>query len=224
MERAYKSRYEHVVAANQTLHSALAESYNDTEPHIRPENVDYVEKRIQSVCAETNAKRLLDLGCGTGFIINIAKKYVEEIDGVDVTEAMLRRVDRTGSARVRVHQADTGSFPVEEGSYDVATAYLFLHHLYDIGPTLRTASRALRIGGKFYVDLEPNFYFWDAVGRLQRDGAYHPIVMREIASLFDNGGTSETPRQIDRETFDMAEYNKAITGGFSEEALSAELL
>src|SRR5688572_26285366 len=153
MEKDYVSQYEGVISANQKLHSVLAEYYNDTEPHFRPENINYVDKKLRGLFADTNARRLLDLGCGTGFIINIAKKYVEEIDGVDVTEAMLRRVDTTGKARIRVHQSDTGSFNVEAGSYDVVTAYSFLHHLYDIAPTVRTAAKALKPGGKFYTDL-----------------------------------------------------------------------
>jgi len=224
MERDYASQYEDVIAANRKVHSVLAEFYNDTEPHFRPENVSYVDKKLRGIFAETNAKRLLDLGCGTGFIINIAKKYVQEIDGVDVTEAMLRRVDRTGNASIRVHQTDTGSFKVEEGSYDVATAYSFLHHLYDIAPTLRTAAKALRVGGKFYVDLEPNFYFWDAIGGLQRNGVYDPILMKEIASLFEKDEEIQEKFKVDKNTFNTAEYNKAITGGFSEEALTTELL
>ena len=95
------SHYKKVISANQTLHTVLASSYNETEPHFRPENVAHVDRQLKKIANATNARRLLDLGCGTGFIINIAKKYVKEIDGVDVTEAMLQRVDRSGDAVIR---------------------------------------------------------------------------------------------------------------------------
>src|SRR5688572_26857358 len=152
-------RYQAVIDANQKVHTALAAVYNTTEPHFRQENVAHVERRLRGIARQTEAKRLLDLGCGTGFVIQIAKKFVPDIDGVDVTEAMIRQVDRSGDARIRLHLCDTGTFQAEPGAYDMVTAYSFLHHLYDIGPTLATAARALRPGGQFYADLEPNWAF-----------------------------------------------------------------
>jgi len=217
------STYEAVVRANQQLHSALASAYNSSEPHFRPENVAHVEKRLQAVFAATNAERMLDLGCGTGFLINIAKNYVKAIDGVDVTKAMTDQVDRSGPAEIRVLLGDTGSFPAEQSAYDVVTAYSFLHHLYDIGPTLRTAARALRPGGKFYADLDPNYYFWQAIKALDPRERYHPIITREIASVTQKDEEIQERFQVDKDVFNNAEYNKNITGGFREETLIESL-
>ena len=217
------STYEAVVRANQQLHSALASAYNSSEPHFRPENVAHVEKRLQAVFAATNAERMLDLGCGTGFLINIAKNYVKVIDGVDVTPAMTDQVDRSGPALIRVHLGDTGSFAVEESAYDVVTAYSFLHHLYDIGPTLRTAARALRPGGKFYADLDPNYYFWQAIKTLDPRERYDPMVTREIASVTQKDEEIQERFHVAKDVFNNAEYNKNITGGFREETLIESL-
>ena len=175
------------------------------------------------IFATTKAERMLDLGCGTGFLINIAKNYVKAIDGVDVTPAMTDQVDRSGPARIRVHLGDTGSFAVEEGAYDVVTAYSFLHHLYEIGPTLRTAARALRPGGKFYADLDPNYYFWQAIKALDPRGLYHPIVTREITSVTQKDEEIQQRFHVAKEVFNNAEYNKNITGGFREETLIESL-
>jgi ubiquinone/menaquinone biosynthesis C-methylase UbiE len=218
------SHYQKVVNANEKLHTVLASSYNETEPHFRAENIAHVDKRLSEICSRTAARRLLDLGCGTGFIINIAKKYVQEIDGVDITEAMLRRVDRSGDAIVRLHLADTGSCFVKEGSYDVVTAYSFLHHLYDIEPTLRNAAKALRRDGEFYADLEPNFYFWKAIKELNSYDPYDPIVKREINAVIEKDADIQAQFRIDRDTFNHAEYGKSILGGFAHEKLAEQLL
>ena len=218
------SDYQSVIRANQELHTVLAGSYDSSEPHFRPENVAHVEGRLKELFAATSAKRMVDLGCGTGFVINIAKKYVAEIDGVDVTEAMISRVDRSGDCKIRLHLADTGSVPLEQGAFDVATAYSFLHHLYDIGPTLRTAAGALRPGGKFYADLEPNYYFWEAVKALDPEGTYDPLLLREILSVTQKDEEIEQRFQVNKQLFNTAEYNKNITGGFREEMLTEELL
>jgi ubiquinone/menaquinone biosynthesis C-methylase UbiE len=218
------SEYQSVIRANQELHTVLAGSYDANEPHFRAENIAHVEGRLQALFSATSAKRMLDLGCGTGFLINIAKKYVAEIDGVDVTEAMISRVDRSGDCKIRLHLYDTGSVALEPGSFDVATAYSFLHHLYDIGPTFRTAARALRPGGKFYADLEPNYYFWEAVKALPPAGSYDPILLREIHSVTEKDEEIEQRFHVSKQVFNSAEYNKNITGGFREETLKEALL
>jgi SAM-dependent methyltransferase len=113
---------------------------------------------------------------------------------------------------------------LEQGAFDVATAYSFLHHLYDIVPTVRTAARALRPGGKFYADLEPNYYFWEAVKALDPAGNYHPLLEREILSVSKKDEEIEQRFHVDKRTFNEAEYNKNITGGFRETELTAQLL
>jgi SAM-dependent methyltransferase len=223
MDTISKSRYQEVIDANQKVHTALAAVYNSSEPQFRPENVAHVESKLQCIFNRTNARRLLDLGCGTGFIINIAKKYVAEIDGVDVTEAMTRQVDRSGNATIRLHLQDAGAFLAEAGAYDVVTAYSFLHHLYDIRPTLATAARALRPGGQFYADLEPNHVFWNAIKGLDRGTPYDAIVERERVSVLERDREIQDKFHIDRDVFNEAEYGKNIAGGFTEEYLGDRL-
>lgn len=222
--KSMNSSYDSVVRANQELHSVLAHAYNATEPHFRAENVAHVEGKLQKIFSETHAQRMLDLGCGTGFLINIGKKYVSQIDGVDVTEAMLAQVDLSGAAEIRLHLTDTGSFAAEQGAYDVVTAYSFLHHLYDLVPTLNTAARALRPGGMFYADLEPNFYFWDAIKAMDPNETYDPIVNREVASVMEKDEEIQRQFHVDKQVFNNAEYNKNITGGFRAETLIELLL
>lgn len=215
--------YQKVIQANIALHSKLAEHYQTCEPHFRPENVAKVEARLTALVDETGATDLLDLGCGTGFMIQIAKRHVKKIVGVDVTDAMLRRVDRSGDAQIELVTHDTGSYPAEPGRFQVVTAYSFLHHLYDVGPTLATAFRALAPGGRFYADLEPNYYFWEQIGHLNRNETFHPLVQREVESVNFKDEEIENKFHVSRETFNQAEYGKDVTGGFREEDLRKAL-
>src|SRR5215471_425942 len=122
-------RYQDVVRANIAVHSRIASVYSTTEPHFRSENISLVESALKRLVAETRATSLLDLGCGTGFMINIAKRHVKRVVGVDVTRAMLDQVDTSGLAQIELHEHDTGSFPVVPRTFDLVTAYSFLHHL-----------------------------------------------------------------------------------------------
>lgn len=212
-----------VIDANIAVHSRLASQYQQCEPHFRPENVAKVERRLAALAAEIHAKNMLDLGCGTGFMINIAKPHVRHIVGVDVTAAMLERVDRSGPARIETVNHDTGTYPAAPGTFQLVTAYSFLHHLAELPPTFKTASRALAPGGKFYADLDPNFYFWESIYHLERGGDYHALVQREIEAVTFKDEEIEAKFGVSREIFNHAEYGKDMAGGFKEEALREEL-
>ena len=196
-----EKKYKEVIDANIAFHTKLSSEYNTCEPHFRPENIDKVENQIKHVVKATNAKRLADFGCGTGFIINIAKKYVKEITGVDVTQTMMDKVDKSGSAKIELINYDTGTVPLEAGSYDVVTAYSFLHHLYDVVPTIRNASNCLRKGGMFYADLDPNYYFWQGLTELDRNGNYDGIVKREIEAVTYKDEDIEKTFGVKKEVF-----------------------
>jgi SAM-dependent methyltransferase len=213
-----------VIDANIAVHTKLAADYATCEPHFRAENVEKVTKRLASLTSATRARNLLDLGCGTGFIIAIAKQYVSRIVGVDVTQAMLNRVDRSGSAHIELVNGDSGSYEPESESFQIVTAYSFLHHLAELMPTFRTASRALALGGKFYADLDPNWYFWSGIRALSRGGNFHPIVQREIDAVTLKDHEVEDKFGIPREVFNHAEFGKDFVGGFKEEDLTEQLI
>ncbi len=222
MNTDMKTTYEDVLEANRRLHTRMADEYNE-EPHFRPENIAAVDQRMTPLFEATRAERLLDLGCGTGFIINIAKHHVRAIDGVDATQAMLDKVDTSGPAEIRLVRADTATVELEAGAYDVVTAYSLLHHLYDRVPTLHTAFHALREGGRLYVDLEPSFYFWEQINRLDPDAEYHPIVAREVEMVTHIDAHVAEKFDLPPELMNQAEYGKNVQGGLREEDLLSEL-
>jgi len=212
-----------VIDANIEVHSKLAAHYQTCEPHFRPENVAKVSRRFADVAKMAKAESVLDLGCGTGFMIEIAKPHVRRIVGVDVTQAMLDRVNRSGSAAIELFNHDTGSFPVEEGGFQVVTAYSFLHHLAELEATLATAYKALVSGGKFYADLDPNYYFWQSVNALERRGSYGPVVRKEIEGVSYKDEEIEAKFGVSRDVFNHAEFGKDFAGGFKEEDLRCKL-
>jgi ubiquinone/menaquinone biosynthesis C-methylase UbiE len=226
MSAEQEKKYQQVIQANIAVHSQLAAVYSTTEPHFRPENIAIVDGHVKKAVEETRGSSLLDLGCGTGFVIDIAKHHVKRIVGVDVTKAMLSKVDtksKDGTAAIELHEHDTGTFPAKPGDFDVVTAYSFLHHLFDVRPTFATAAKALKQGGVFYADLDPNFYFWDAVAKLEGSGNYDPIVQREIDHVNHKDEDIQREHGIDKDVFNDAEYGKNIAGGFKEEVLREQL-
>jgi ubiquinone/menaquinone biosynthesis C-methylase UbiE len=219
----HQNKIEEVIKANIALHSQMADDYNTCEPHFRIENIQNVEDKLLKALESGDKKRALDLGCGTGFMINLLKKHVNHVTGVDVTQAMMDKVDMSGACDIELINNDTGSVDITESSYDVVTAYSFLHHLYDVRPTLETAFNALKPGAIFYADLDPNFYFWEQINKLDRHGEFDPIIKREIEAVSFKDEDIEANFGVAKEVFNNAEFGKNIKGGFKEDELVAQL-
>lgn len=215
-----------ILKANIDFHTALARDYDATQPHFLPENVSRVEQLLSSFAARTRGSgepTLLDLGTGTGFIVNIAKRHFGHIIGVDATPAMLEKVDRSG-ARIELHTGNTESMDfIPDGSARVVTAYGFLHHLFDLTPTIRESFRCLSPGGVFYSDQDPNSYFWDLMHRLQGRDDLPPIVARELSSVTEMIDDIARDAGITSETVQLAEFQKVKKGGLDPDQVVALL-
>jgi ubiquinone/menaquinone biosynthesis C-methylase UbiE len=129
---------------------------------------------------------------------------------------MLSKVD-TSSGKVKLFETNTERVPLDSGIADVVTANSFLHHLYDIRPTLSEAFRVLRKGGVFYSEEDPNFHFWQALKDLPASGS--SMLQREIEAVQKTDEMVEGTKGVDVETVRVAEYQKMVLGGIQPEKL-----
>jgi ubiquinone/menaquinone biosynthesis C-methylase UbiE len=215
-----------VVRSNIEVHSRMADSYDRDEPHFRPENRAKVRANLLRVAERTGSGRLLDIGCGTGFVISLLDDVFDEIHGIDPTRAMLNRVD-TSVGNITLHEGVAEDLPFEDASFDLVTAYSVLHHLADHRPALAEAARVLRPGGVLYVDLEPNRAFWRAIGQLEREYAgqadqLDEIVAREISAVLHVEDDVHRRFAIHPDVFRSAEFIKSQLGGFEPSEFEAD--
>lgn len=206
------------------MHSQLADRYNETEPHFRPENQAKVRRRLEAIAASAPSRsRMLDLGCGTGFLLHLAHDLFESLDGVDATRSMLDRVDLS-SGNITLHQGIVEDLPFEDETFDAVTAYSFLDHLTDHNPVLHEASRVLRRGGRLYVDLIPNRAFWNGIYSAsdRQDRPFDPIVEREINELVNHEQKLQDQFGIDPIDWQFAEPAKSGGKGFDADELHAQ--
>lgn len=208
------------IEANIYVHAFLANAgeYNKS-PHFRPENQEKVRKiilRLTSLLAEK--EKVIDFGCGTGFMIHLMRDLFREVHGIDITTDMMKHVDLS-SGNVQLHECIAESTPFNGDTFDFATAYSFMDHLIDYRVFLQEAYRVLKKGGVFYSDLNPNRDFIVAVAEAENKASgaliLSPIVEREIQGALHNGDLYKESFGMNPELLEKAEPIKTKDKGFS---------
>ena len=219
-----------VQKANILYHSKLAETYDQTQPQFSPENITQVRSRIENFAKITNGNRLLDVGCGTGFISSLSHSIFEEVHGVDITPSMLdmasSKLKKQCIKNVTLKQASSDDLPFSDQYFDVAVAYGFLHHLPSLFPTFSEIYRVIKSGGIFYSDLDPNYYFWKSMKSLPEDGKNISELLeieRKSVCNMAKEVQNVVGDNLDEDTIKMAEYLKT-EGGFKEDYIKDLLI
>jgi ArsR family transcriptional regulator len=114
-----------------------------------------VEAALLALVPETDAGRLLDIGTGTGRVLELLAPRISQGVGVDASKAMLAlarsRLARAGLMHCSVRLADMYRLPLAEASCDVAVMQMVLHYAEDPPGVLAEAARVLRPGGQLIV-------------------------------------------------------------------------
>ena len=104
-------------------------------------------------------KSALEVGCGTGLILDRVARFASEAHGIDLSGGMLARAAARG---LGVSQASATALPLADASVDVAYSFKVLAHIPDITGAMREMARVVRPGG--YVLAE--FYNARSIRRL----------------------------------------------------------
>ncbi len=108
-----------------------------------------------------DTESLLDIGTGTGRILEVLAPHVEHAVGIDQSREMLAvartNLARLGNGHVEIRQADMYALPFPSMSVDVVTIHQVLHYAEDPAAVLREAARVLKTGGTMLVvDFAPH--------------------------------------------------------------------
>jgi demethylmenaquinone methyltransferase/2-methoxy-6-polyprenyl-1,4-benzoquinol methylase/ArsR family transcriptional regulator len=120
-----------------------------------------VEEKIRELLADKPVRRLLDVGTGTGRMLELMADRCERLVGIDASAAMLSvaraNLAKAGIRNARLAQDDVYALSVQPDTFDVVIIHQVLHYLDDPGRAVAESARALRPGGRMLVvDFAPH--------------------------------------------------------------------
>jgi 2-polyprenyl-6-hydroxyphenyl methylase / 3-demethylubiquinone-9 3-methyltransferase len=110
----------------------------------------WIVREIQKVFPHSNV-RVLDVGCGAGFLSNELAREGFAVTGIDASEgsvAVAKQHDSTGTVRYEV--GDAYHLPYKDESFEVVCAMDFLEHVEEPERIIVEIDRVLKPEGLFF--------------------------------------------------------------------------
>jgi 2-polyprenyl-3-methyl-5-hydroxy-6-metoxy-1,4-benzoquinol methylase len=121
--------------------------------------------------------RILDVGCGTGYFLNEAKKRGWDVYGTEISQ---KSVDICSSKGITMKTGFLNAADYEPNSFDVILSIEVIEHINNPQDEITNFYKILRKGGLVYVTT-PNF---NSLLRLKLKAAYNVITYPEHLSYY----------------------------------------
>jgi len=204
---------EKILMENRRVHALESREYLKRHP----EQTNFFQTRIlqkslDKLCAElgNQESRILDLGCGTGYLTLQLLARGHRMTGVDLSnemlEALKQKIPPTANNRPILTVMGVEDFvETDTESYDAVVLSALLHHLYDYEPTVRRICGRLSSGGCLWIFFEPlkqeiasplRFTLHKTIARLDESAYRVEMRLRRIPLLEEEYELSDYQRRF----------------------------
>lgn len=106
---------------------------------------------ILKTLTDRGLQKVLDLGCGGGFLSHSLSQNGLTVTGLDASLPSLEVARQRDPSQTAVYlQGDARALPFSDQTFDSVCAMDFLEHVDEVSLVLKEASRVLRPGGLFF--------------------------------------------------------------------------
>ncbi len=150
---------DYVTKVNEQYHDAIAEKYDvrfeSQSPDVREWTQRLFDQHVLPVLdAVGDTPRVIDFGCGSGYLEDYLRDTEVDLLGLDISEGMLARA-RERYPQWRFEQADLYAFETDQ-RYHLVMENAVLHHLVDFETLVDKMASLTLPGGVLYLGNEPN--------------------------------------------------------------------
>ena len=131
---------------------------------------------------------VLEVGCGTGLLLERMGRFARQASGIDLSEGMLARARARGR---EVVEGSATALPFADDRFDVACSFKVLAHVREVGRALREMLRVVRPGGTVVAEFYNRRSLRALVKRLGPPGAVSETATE--AAVFTR---FDTPAQV----------------------------
>ena len=152
-----------------------------------------VEVAMRAAVGERRLALHVDVGTGTGRVLDLLSDRVERGIGVDFSHDMLAvaRSNLAGKPHLSVRHGEVAALPVADGSADLVTLHQVLHYLDDPGAAIAECARVLAPGGTLLVvDFAPHEHEFLREAHAHRRLGFAP---EQMADWFAEAGLEPGP-------------------------------
>lgn len=142
---------------NKRYYDVFSSSYEDQRHHGYHRFLD--EAEFDLVCDLAAGREVLEIGCGTGLILERLASVASRAAGIDLSPGMLELARQRG---LDVYEANATELPFDDASFDLAVSFKVLAHVEAIGDAMAEMARVVRPGGRIVAE----FYNRDSVRAL----------------------------------------------------------
>ena len=153
---------EKVLEENRRVHALENQLYLSRHPEQTNFFQNYIaEKTLDKVCCDLDANaKILDLGCGTGYLFLRFLQRGFDVTGLDLSSEMIQVLKNSisESEKNRAHLAVGDAeefFEKNQEEFDLVVFSAVLHHLFDYEIVLKKACQGLKSGTKIMIFFEP---------------------------------------------------------------------
>lgn len=143
------------------------------------------EKVLDAMERYRKTNRLIDVGCGIGYFLEVAKRRGWEVYGTEFTEEAVQICEAKG---VSMHLGVLNPSNYQPESFDVITSFEVIEHINNPREELGHFNRILRKGGLVYCTT-PNFNAverhmlkadWNVLGYPEHLSYYTPSTLKRV--------------------------------------------
>lgn len=146
-----------VKEANKLLYDSIWDNYEKIDGRRSERLFSYVRNDLQNISVRFKENtKLLDIACGSGFIMKAAKGLFNKIYGMDISLNILRKALLSANG---VICADVDFIPLKEKSINVVVLFSAMHHFYDYNEIINEIYRILKPRGILYINHDINNAF-----------------------------------------------------------------